>query len=100
MLIVRDIFQVKWGQSNAMVTLFKEIRAMAEAKGRKGFATRILTDASGPFFTVVIESEVANLGEWERTIKETFADPDFAAWFARSAELVETGRREFYNLEG
>jgi hypothetical protein len=27
-----------------------------------------------------------------------FGDPRFAAWFERMTVLVESGRREFYNL--
>lgn len=100
MLIVRDVFQVKWGHSNDVVAIFKELRAKWQGRGGGGFAVRILTDASGPFFNVVTESEVESLAAWEEYIKVGFADPDFAAWFAKSMELIEGGRREFYNLEG
>ncbi|NIO72495.1 MAG: hypothetical protein GTN71_26595 [Anaerolineae bacterium] len=59
----------------------------------------ILTDTSGPFFTVVTEEEVESLAEWERRIAEIFAMPEFGDWFARMIPLVESGRREFYNIE-
>ncbi|PZS04028.1 MAG: hypothetical protein DLM69_02330 [Candidatus Chloroheliales bacterium] len=100
MLIIRDVFQVKWGHVDEAVALMKEIRDKWNSEGKKGFAVRILTDASGPFFTMVTESEAQNLADWERLNAAAFADPDFAAWFARTAELVESGRREFYHLEG
>jgi len=29
---------------------------------------------------------------------EEFAMPEFGDWFARMMPLVETGRREFYNI--
>ena len=60
---------------------------------------RILTDASGSFFTVVTERETASLADWERQIAEVFSNPDFANFFARMIPLVESGRREFYNIE-
>jgi hypothetical protein len=60
---------------------------------------RILSDASGPFFTIVTEIEVANLAAWENLMKEVFADPKFGRWFERMVPLVEAGRREFYNVE-
>jgi hypothetical protein len=63
------------------------------------YGYRILTDASGPFFTVVPETEVASLAEWERLIAEVFSLPAFGDWFARMMPLVESGRREFYNIE-
>ena len=61
--------------------------------------SRILTDASGPMFTVITETEVESLAEWERDAAEIFSLPEFADWFARMTPLVESGRREFYNIE-
>ncbi len=40
-----------------------------------------------------------SLAEWERRIAEIFAMPEFGDWFARMIPLVESGRREFYNIE-
>jgi hypothetical protein len=100
MIIVRDVFQAKWGRGDELVALFKELRSKWQGRGGGRFAVRILTDASGPFFTIVTESEVESIAAWEEYAKTAFAEPDFAAWFTRSMELVESGRREFYHLEG
>ena len=94
MMIVRDVFQTKYGQGGELVALLKE----AQRDMPLGFQ-RILTDASGPFFTVVTEIEVANLGDWETLMAEVFSDPKFGEWFTRMTPLVESGRREFYNVE-
>jgi hypothetical protein len=63
------------------------------------YAYRILTDASGPFFIVVTETEVESLAAWEQRITEVFSLPEFGDWFGRMTPLVESGRREFYNIE-
>jgi hypothetical protein len=60
---------------------------------------RILSDASGPFFTIVTEIEVANLAAWENLMTEVFANPEFGKWFERMVPLVESGRCEFYNVK-
>ena len=57
-----------------------------------------MTDLSGPFFTVVTEDEVENLAAWEASIQEAMNHAEFGEWFGRMTELVESGRREFYNL--
>ncbi len=98
MILVRDIFQAKYGKGGELVALFKEARQKWPGGAKYGY--RILTDASGPFFTVVTETEVESLAEWEKLITEVFSLPDFNDWFARSLPLVESGRREFYNIEG
>jgi hypothetical protein len=94
MIIVRDVFQAKYGKGDELVALFKE----AEAEWPEEYATRILTDASGPFFTIVTEVQVESLAAWEQSMAEMMANPDFGDWFARMEPLVESGRREFYNL--
>jgi hypothetical protein len=94
MIVVRDTFQAKYGKGNELVALFKEFGETWPQYGH-----RILTDLSGPFFTVVAESEVESLAAWETTSEELFADPKFADWFDRMTPLVKTGKREFFHLE-
>jgi hypothetical protein len=92
MIQVRDIFQAKYGKGDELVALLKEFEQAFPA-----LKSRILTDASGPFFTVVTEHEVPSLGDWERSLA-IFSDPRFPAWFERMVPLVENGRREFWNI--
>lgn len=100
MLLVRDVFQAKYGRGDELVALFGEIAEhwrhgphSIELRGN-----RVLTDASGPFFTVVTEVEVADFAAWQQFIAEEFAMLEFGDWFARMMPLVESGRREFYNI--
>lgn len=95
MIVVRDVFRAKYGKGNDLVALFKEARE----KWPMEYAGRILTDASGQFFTVVVETEVESLAAWEDRASELFDQPEFGDWFERMTPLVESGRREFYNLE-
>ena len=59
---------------------------------------RILTDATGPFFTVVTEVEVESFAAWEGSFRESMARPWIGEWFGRMMPLVESGSREFYNI--
>lgn len=95
MIVVRSVFQAKYGKGGELVALFKEARE----EWPEGYAHRILTDLSGPFFTVVTETEVEDLAAWGQFMADVFSDPDFADWFARMEPLVESGRREFYTIE-
>jgi len=98
MIVVRDVFQAKYGKGGDVVALFKEARERWPEAARYG--RRILTDASGPFFTIITETEVESLAAWEQLLSEVFANPEFGAWFGRMETLVESGRREFYTIEG
>ena len=101
MMIVRDVFQAKYGRGDELVALFKEITEhWNQGKHQVQLHShRILTDASGPFFTVVTELEVEDFVAWQQFMAEEFAMPQFGDWFARMMPLVESGRREFYNVE-
>lgn len=96
MIVVRGVFQAKYGRGDELVQLFKEAHAMWP--GGRNF--RVLTDLSGPFFTVVTEAEWDSFSAWEANTQKMFEDTRFAALFERMVPLVESGRREFYNVAG
>jgi hypothetical protein len=97
MILVRDIFQARYGKGGELVALFKEASQKWPDGARYG--QRILTDASGTFYTVVTETEVESLAAWEQLLAEIFANQEFGEWFGRMQPLIESGRREFYNIE-
>ena len=97
MLLVRDVFHAKYGRGDELVALFKEAREQMP-DGLQTGSMRLMTDASGPFFTIVIESEVESFAAWERQFAEMMAQPDTSGFSARMNEVVESGRREFYTI--
>lgn len=44
-------------------------------------------------------AEVESLAAWEQLRVEVFANSVFGAWFAQIQPLVESGRREFCDVE-
>lgn len=94
MIIVRDIFQAKYGKGSDLAAHFKETKEWSIP-----YAPRVLTDMSGPFFTVVTETEFESLAAFEQESGAIFSTPEFGDWFGRMIPLVESGRREFYNIE-
>ncbi len=99
MLVARQVFQAKYGRGDELVALFQEFNArMQQEAGGAAPRFRILTDASGPFFTVVTEVEVENFAAWEGSFREGMARSWTGEWFGRMMPLVESGRREFYTV--
>jgi hypothetical protein len=90
MILIRDVFQAKYGKGGELVELFKEAR---DNWPQRYADARILTDASGSFFTVVSETQMESLAEWERIREGIFALPEFGDWFERMVPLVESGAR-------
>jgi len=94
MIVVRNAFQAKYGKGNELVQLMKESDTIWPSERRY----RMMTDLSGPFFTVITEADYESFSAWEADAQKYFGDPRFAAWFERMTTLVESGRREFFML--
>ena len=100
MLLIRDLMFCKPGKVRPMVEKFKAMKKLGEKKGMGSM--RILTDLSDErYWTVISEIEVASLeafmamgqpGSEEATEMERIMS-DYH-------DLVESGRREIYTIEG
>ena len=100
MIVARQIFQAKYGRGDELVALFTEFNTRMAEASESGPRFRILTDASGPFFTVVTEVEVESFADWEGRFRTSMDQPWMGEWFGRMAPLVESGRRDFYTVAG
>ena len=72
MIVIRNVFQLKFGKAREALALLKEglviqKRAVTDVE----FSTRLLTDVTGPFYTVVLELTLPNLATLERSISQT-----------------------------
>jgi hypothetical protein len=99
MILVRQVFQTKWGKADEFAALMAaDNQEMAKALGAD-HAWRVLTDLSGPFHTVVLEVEMESMAQWEQFRSQMFQNPEIGREMERSGELVESGRSEMYTIE-
>jgi hypothetical protein len=98
MLVARQVFQAKYGRGDELVAIFQELNRRMQEEADPGPRFRILTDASGPFFTVVTEVEVENFADWESRFSTSMSRPWMGEWDSRLVQLVESGNRQFFNL--
>jgi hypothetical protein len=95
LIVERDVFQAKYGHGDELVAVLKESGPLWDARGVKH---RILTDVTGPFFTVVLELEWPDQVPLTIAHEVLFTKPEFIEWFSRTVPLTESGRRELYNV--
>jgi len=96
MILVRDIFQLRFGKAREATKLFQE--GMDKMKNMSNSPLRLLTDLTGPYYTLVMESTFENLTEFEKYFKNETADPEWKSWYQKFVPLVESGRREIFNI--
>ncbi len=97
MIVVRNIFQLKFGEAKKAVELWKEGLALGKRIGFPG-KSRVLTDVVGQFYTLVFENTFESLAEFENGAKQVMANPEWHAWYAKVAAITESGRREILNI--
>ena len=99
MIIVRNVFQLKFGKAKEAVALARGGLAIQKrAVTGLEYSTRLLTDVTGPFYTLVLELTVPNLSTFESYAPKLFADKDWQANYQKMAALVESGYREVFTV--
>jgi hypothetical protein len=97
MILVRDIFQLKFGRTKEAVALWKEGSAIIKKLGYG--PERLLTDLIGPsYYTFVMESTFESLADLEKELSRVFANEEWSQWYQKFLPLVESGRREIFNI--
>jgi hypothetical protein len=101
MILVRLVFQAKFGHAAEVVAGFKQAAEVGRSVSEGLRHVRILTDLSGPFDTVVQELEYDSLESFLKSQAAMFADPRFQE-MSRSVSRADGmlgGFKEFYTVE-
>jgi len=97
MIQVRDVHQLKFGRIDQAVDLF---RHLPQAAGHSEIRLHGMTDISGPMYTFVTEMAMPSLAQLETVRTSIFDGPGYSDWFKQFQLVVESGRTEFYTIEG
>jgi hypothetical protein len=99
MLLIRDIMYCKPGKVRPMAEKFVAIAKLGEKKGMGKM--RVMTDVSAErYWTVVLEMEVPSLEAFMAMQQGSDAMKEFDAIMKGYHDLVDSGRREIYTIEG
>jgi hypothetical protein len=97
MIVVRNVFQLKFGKAKDAVALWKEGREIARRTG-SGANMKAMTDLVGPFYTLVMEEQYPSLSEMERKMQSETGAEEWKGWYQKFVPLVESGYREVFTL--
>lgn len=99
MIVIRNVFQLKFGKAREAVSLMKEGLAIQKrALGSADFSSRLLTDVTGPFYTLILELTVPSLSSFESILPRVFENKDWQANYQQVTALVESGYREVFSI--
>lgn len=96
MIVVRNVFKLKFGKAREGIDLWKKGIAIAHGAGFEKKSARLLTDVVGPFYTLVLETTHDSLGDYEESAKKLMANKEWQAWYAGVPAVSEGGYREIF----
>ena len=68
MILVRDIFQIKFGRMKEALASWKEMEKASPMPAGNHY--RILTDLTGQYYTLVLEATFKDLADYEKFLKQ------------------------------
>ena len=98
MIVVRNVFQLKFGKARDAIALWKEGREIARRVGGETSPPRAMTDLVGKFYTLVIENQYPSVGGMEREAEQMRGKDEWEAWYRKFTGIVESGYREIFTV--
>jgi hypothetical protein len=99
MILVREVLSCKPGKVGELREKFASLGAVMEEMGYTPF--RMLTDVSGErFWTLVLESECERLDDFREMEARVMSDDRARSIMSGYHDLVLSGRREIFKVEG
>jgi hypothetical protein len=97
MIVVRNVFHLKFGKAREAVAVLKDGIAI-QKKLTSDVSARILTDVTGQFYTLVLELTAPSLAALESTQPQIMGNKNWQANYQKFTPLVESGHREIFTI--
>ncbi len=99
MVLYRAVFRAKYGNVGDLVAAIKEMKSGLKEEQSESLQMRILTDISGPFNTVVVETTHESWAAVEKFRMALSAQDAASDEPPPMNEFLESGRNEYYTIE-
>jgi len=100
MIIERNVFQLKFGKAKEAIAIWKEILEAAKSSALPSNEMRLMTDLSGPAYTIVVELHLKSFMDMNPTQAVWATNESFQQLYHKFIPLCESAHREFYKIEG
>jgi hypothetical protein len=98
MIIVINEFQVEPSKIKQATEAAKAAQAQVGKLGHKPH--KILTDVTGPFYTLMFVGEVESLAQLETTMSGVMSDPGFQQAYQPLRDAIRSGSRRIMRVVG
>jgi hypothetical protein len=98
MIIVRNVFHLKFGKAKDIKPIIEEAIGLMKNKGVK--SVRAMFDLTGDSYTMVFESGHESLADFESKIQDMLGSTEWEAMYQKMIPLVDSAHREIYTVIG
>ncbi len=97
MILVREVFQLKFGKAKEAKAAWKEASAIFKKHDLP--PSRVLVDLAGQYYMFILETIHPDLAAFELSLRNELAMKEFGEWYqSKFVPLVESGRREMFTI--
>lgn len=96
MILVRDIFRLKFGKARDAKALMQESKKLMPPD--MAARSRVLFDLVGPSYTMVWEVSYNNLSGWEAEMSSGMNEAAWREWYQKFIPLIESSHREIFTI--
>ena len=95
MIVVRDIFQVKFGHMKEALEFGRQMRKSFQ--GPPESRPRFMTDLTGQYYTLVMEGTFKDLADYEKSMRQEM--PGISESYHKNfVPWIDSGRREIFTI--
>lgn len=96
MIIVRDVFNIRPDQMKEAKALLHQVK---ELNTRLGIPLgKVMTDLTGSFYTLVLETDYPSLTEYEKALPKVFENQDWQTVYGKFRPMIQSGQREIFSV--
>jgi len=99
MIIERNEFRLKFGKAREAINIWKEILESGKKAGVKVHEIRLLTDMSGPSYSLVVEIQMTSLTDLNQKNAVWVTTEVYRNLYEKFIPLCESAHREYFTIE-
>jgi hypothetical protein len=96
MILVRDVLKIAPDHMQEAKKLARENRELAKRHGYPEIL--LMTDLTGNFYSLVMETRFDSLSHYEESMKQVMGSKEFQKWYPKLRKFVRGGVREIYSI--
>ena len=96
MIVIREIFQIKFGMAKQAIEALNNGKVIIEKTAN--VPMRLLADITGNSYTVTAEMTHESLAAFESSLSKHFSNPEWQKWYESFKPLVSSSFREIMRI--